>query len=326
MARRFEELTKERAARDELLSAYLDGELGTAERARLEARLAADSALRAELEALRRTVALVRDLPPQPLPRNFILPQTAAPRRRPAPVVRPRWVAPFLTVATAAVGLLFVAVLAGDLLLSGAGGMRRLAAPAPVEKTVLVEEKAEEAVPTAESTAEELAAEAAPVAAGAEETATPALKLSATPVPAPATPEAPGGTGDAGGEERLAGPTPAASGTPMPPAGGGSIGETPIPTPTAEASTLEADASATSIPPAPPPSPGGSEATEQALRETELAPGSEVPVSEEEDGGGQGEAVILGQAPSWRAAEIVLGLVALTLALATIWAWRSRRR
>jgi anti-sigma factor RsiW len=303
MARRFEELTKERAARDELLSAYLDGELGTAERARLEARLAADSALRAELEALRRTVALVRDLPPQPLPRNFILPQTAAPRRRPAPVVRPRWVAPFLTVATAAVGLLFVAVLAGDLLLSGAGGMRRLAAPAPVEKTVLVEEKAEEAVPTAESTAEELAAEAAPVAAGAEETATPALKLSATPVPAPATPEAPGGTGDAGGEERLAGPTP-----------------------TAEASTLEADASATSIPPAPPPSPGGSEATEQALRETELAPGSEVPVSEEEDGGGQGEAVILGQAPSWRAAEIVLGLVALTLALATIWAWRSRRR
>ena len=60
MGREFERSMKDRAARDELLSAYLDDQLDAGDRARLEAQLAIDPALRAELEALRHTVVLVR--------------------------------------------------------------------------------------------------------------------------------------------------------------------------------------------------------------------------------------------------------------------------
>lgn len=45
------------------LSAYLDGELGDAERRAVEEALAADAGLRHELDALRRTIELVRSLP-----------------------------------------------------------------------------------------------------------------------------------------------------------------------------------------------------------------------------------------------------------------------
>lgn len=58
---------------DELLSAYIDGVVTSEERARVEAAVAADPVLAWELESLRRTVDLVRDLPPMPLPRNFTL-------------------------------------------------------------------------------------------------------------------------------------------------------------------------------------------------------------------------------------------------------------
>jgi len=133
----------EREQRDELLSAYLDDQLSAGERARLEAQLATDPALRAELDTLRRTVALVRDLPPVPIPRNFILPQTVAARPRPVRRARPRralraepqakaWAAPLLTAATAVVSLVFVVVLAGDLLLSGMGGRAFAPAAAPL--------------------------------------------------------------------------------------------------------------------------------------------------------------------------------------------------
>jgi anti-sigma factor RsiW len=57
----------------ELLSAYLDGELNDRERASLEKRLSQDSALRAALDGLRETVALVRSLPRLKAPRNFTL-------------------------------------------------------------------------------------------------------------------------------------------------------------------------------------------------------------------------------------------------------------
>ena len=124
-----------RERRDELLSAYLDGQLSAEEQVRLEARLASDPALQADLETLRHTVALVRGLPPVPVPRNFILPREAATRPRPAPPSRPRlaWAAPLLTAATAATSLLFVFVLAGNLLLPRMAGNRAFApASAPL--------------------------------------------------------------------------------------------------------------------------------------------------------------------------------------------------
>ncbi len=53
------------------LSAYLDGEVGEAERRAVEAALAADAALRAELDGLRRTAELVRSLPRRAAPAGF---------------------------------------------------------------------------------------------------------------------------------------------------------------------------------------------------------------------------------------------------------------
>jgi hypothetical protein len=53
------------------LAAYLDGELGEAARARVDARLAGDAALRAELNALREIDALYRALPLVNAPEDF---------------------------------------------------------------------------------------------------------------------------------------------------------------------------------------------------------------------------------------------------------------
>lgn len=346
MARGFERLTKEQAARDELLSAYLDDQLDAEDRARLEAQLAADPALRAELEALRRTVALVRDLPPQPIPRNFILPRVAAPEARPAPVTRrPRWLAPFLTAATAAISLLFVAVLAGDLLFSGMGGMAQLAAPAPEEDRAamapspvgrtIVEEEAEKVLSVTEPPAEEFPADVSPEAE-AEGTPAPDAETQATPIPAPMVPsEAPAEGGEGGDdEERYLELTPEAEESPVPPTGGGgALIESPVPTPTpaaggvadvaAPTGTLEAGEAA-SVPTT------TSEPEERALRETESALDNVVetePPLPAESGDEDWRAPVspVWVAP-WRIVEIALGATALLLALAAVWAWRVRRR
>jgi len=101
----------------------LDSELSAEEQTRLEAQLQTDPVLQAELDALRHTVALVRALAPVSIPRNFILSQTMLTAARPQPTKSPRprriWNAPFLATATAVVSLMFVVVLAGDLLLAG---------------------------------------------------------------------------------------------------------------------------------------------------------------------------------------------------------------
>jgi len=139
--------TVNRRKRDEQLSAYIDGELSAAERARLEAQLATSPSLRAELAALQRTVALVQELPPVAVPRNFLLPQAAARQPRVRPATRPRlaWAAPLLTAASTVVSLLFVITLAANLFATA--NVRPMAAPsdafeAPEEPAAMVEEAA----------------------------------------------------------------------------------------------------------------------------------------------------------------------------------------
>lgn len=66
----------------ELLSAYLDNQLTAAERVNLDRRLAAEPRLRAELEELRATTVLLRQLAPVPPPRSFTLDPTTVPRPR----------------------------------------------------------------------------------------------------------------------------------------------------------------------------------------------------------------------------------------------------
>lgn len=57
----------------DLLSSYLDGQLSSADSARLEARLRTDPTLRSVLSDLRSTRSLLRQLPMRKAPRNFTL-------------------------------------------------------------------------------------------------------------------------------------------------------------------------------------------------------------------------------------------------------------
>lgn len=84
----------------DLLSAYLDEEVSPAERARVESHLAACASCQQELAALRKTVALLRQLPPVPLPRTFYLTEEMvepAPRGRLIPW--PSWLPALTTMA-----------------------------------------------------------------------------------------------------------------------------------------------------------------------------------------------------------------------------------
>jgi hypothetical protein len=102
-------MTQQISPRDyELLSAYLDGELSTRDRAKLEARMTKQPELRLGLEELHQTKMLLRSLPQKRAPRNFTIPN-ALPRRRTVPRLFPA-----LRFASALAGILFMIVFIGD--------------------------------------------------------------------------------------------------------------------------------------------------------------------------------------------------------------------
>ena len=348
---------RERERLDELLSAYIDGQLGAGERARLEARLATDPALGAELEALRRTVALVRELPPVPVPRNFFLARAMAAPAQPVHPPRPRraWVAPFLTAATAAVSLVFAVVLAGYLLLAGTGMLG--SAPA-AEQALEVEAPRVALAPS--PVAEEAVAETVVVEAEVEEVEAEKVAPVSTPltapveVPAGAPPEASPEAAEVEGDEVAAleaGPSP------EPGMGGGGPAEETTPrapasvAPGAEEPAAPPPAAAPPVTPAPTPSPPAAGEAAEAPKAPEtgttvpgLDAGSPTPtpaefgavapqVIEEEDPAAtegrrdvpEREAALRTGISPWRVLEAILGLCALGLALATVWAWRARR-
>lgn len=119
---------------DELLSAYLDGEVTPEERALVERSLTSgDAAWR--LDALRQTVAWVGQLPRVPLPHSFTLSEAdVLPVRGGQPWWRAFLSPVFLRNATAVATMLFLVVLVGNLILSNAAP----AAPAPASATVVV--------------------------------------------------------------------------------------------------------------------------------------------------------------------------------------------
>lgn len=324
MARLFGQQATERERRDELLSAYLDGQMSAEERARLEAQLATDRALRAELEALRYTVALVRDLPPVPIPRNFILPQTMAAHPRPVPPPRHRraWAAPLLTAATAFASLLFVVVLAGDLLLLGGGGLSAPVAEPQMEAPRVAVEPSlvSEAVGVEEVVSEEVEA---------EEVAQPDVMPTSTPLPMPTeAPPAAVPTATTAEAERYNMGTPEGIDATVPAlAGGGEpIEEDTAPaSPVAEAGAVAPTAPATTTATIEKYA-GDAEPTASAV--AEVMPPPEEEAGAVEDGRGIPEDETSGLAPVtlWRVLEATLGLTVLVLALVTVWAWHARRR
>jgi anti-sigma factor RsiW len=158
----------------ELLSAYLDQQLSSAERVNLERRFAAEPQLQRELDELRATVAALRNLEPERPPRSFTL--------DPAQVARPRRFFPLswaMQMGSGLAGLALVLLATVQLLGTGAipafqsGG----SASAPAELPA----------PMAAESAPMSAAEAAPTVAAAA----PAAGMSAAATEAPAATAAP---------------------------------------------------------------------------------------------------------------------------------------
>ena len=98
------------------LSAYLDGRLTASERARVEEHLAECSHCQEELATLRSTVELLHATPSVPLPRSFELPASAEEERQRYRFWRRMHT--MLRTATAAVSLLLILLLSGDLAIS----------------------------------------------------------------------------------------------------------------------------------------------------------------------------------------------------------------
>ena len=317
----------EEERRDELLSAYLDGELSQRERELLEVRLSEDPALRADLRAVHRTMSLVRDLPEVAAPRNFILSESMVERRRPVeagPGARPEpsrraraWAAPLLTAATMLVSLLFIVVLAGDLLLPQIGGLA--SAPAPMASHEEAPEMMMEAAPTDDAGPREAEPEksepadlgspppvSAAESAGEESPEEPEMAVEEEEADMEATraAQAPAGAGGTPPPEREAGPTEE----------GGTLA-VPTVAPTVTAVTAHTP----TIPAEPPvisederglaePRPGQSDATPELTQEERVTDGFYLPSS------------------VWGVLEVTLGIAALVLTFATFRAWRQRRR
>lgn len=93
----------------EQLSAYLDGKFTPRQRADLEKQLAANPQLRADLESLRRTRAVLRAAPRLRAPRNFTLTPQMVRARPQLPVFYP-----YLRWSTALTGLLVLFILLGN--------------------------------------------------------------------------------------------------------------------------------------------------------------------------------------------------------------------
>ncbi len=109
---------------EEQLSAYLDDELSSRERRRVERHLATCRRCQWSLETLRKTVHWTMEMPTVPVPRNFTVPVRPAvvpraQRTRRTERTERRWVAPLLQGATAVAAVLFLFSVLGEFLLSG---------------------------------------------------------------------------------------------------------------------------------------------------------------------------------------------------------------
>lgn len=171
------------ATPDELqaLSAYIDNQLSSTERVALEQRLQQDTRLRAELESLQSTVALVRSLPTLKAPRNFTLDPAEFGKKPSARVIslNSRWVSRVAGLASVAALLLVVFAV----MLQGAAN-----------DSLDESDKAISSKSLAENTMNEGAGGSAPmtaVAQGQAETPFPTSTLTSTPAPLPTASSAP---------------------------------------------------------------------------------------------------------------------------------------
>lgn len=98
----------------EMLSVYIDEELPSGDRARVEEHLAGCADCAWELDTLRQTVDLVGQLPKVPVPRAFTIHEALRPRR--IGLFQIGWAYTYLKGATALAAVLLILVLVGDAL------------------------------------------------------------------------------------------------------------------------------------------------------------------------------------------------------------------
>jgi anti-sigma factor RsiW len=275
----------------EALSAYLDGQLSPKERDRLEKRLRLSADLRAAMEDLRRTRALLRSQPRLKAPRNFTL--TPEMVGRSAPRRRLQWspssLSPALNLVSALAGLLFVVILVTDLLNLGPAGIPMAAQPAAkqaaTEQVALMAEP-QAALETSEAQPMEAPAAVAPAAESQAFSPTGTPGTGASPPAAESNLAYPGSTAEAGGDF----PTTSAAEA--------------IPVPT-EPELQAQRAAQETYPPA-----AIEEPTESQAADSSAA--AETPAE-----------TTLNFGIEWRALEIALAVIALAAGLAAFWLRRS---
>ena len=168
-----------RERRQELLSAYVDGQLSPRVQARLIDELERDAELRADLDELRQAVQMVRGLARLPVPRSFTLDAATCGRRRSRVHLYP-----VLRATTAVATLLCVFLLVGELFVVGAPK-----AVAPAQFAVVQRQALEKEVAVTVEVERQSQVPAAPVAefaAAAEPAAAPVDDVEPEAVPAEA--------------------------------------------------------------------------------------------------------------------------------------------
>ncbi len=182
----------------ELLSTYLDRQTTVAERARVESHLQTCAACRAELESLRRTVAVLAAMPRVPVPRAFTLSEAQVGLRRQA--ARPSWYGGLLRGLGAVTALALVVVVTATLVsrpgwTPGALTARQAPEQVPTQMVAMEAPAREPAATQAEPAAvAPMAEEAAPAAleSPAEaETESAGAAAAVLEAPAPAAEDAP---------------------------------------------------------------------------------------------------------------------------------------
>lgn len=241
---------------DELITAYVDGQLSAQERAALEARAQGDVALRRRIAATQLLSREAQQLPALAAPRNFILPRDMGAKPAPSPEPRrggllPTWL--FRLGSLAAAGA-FALVVAVELFQAPAAAPAPMAAPVDAV-TPIATVRAEAA--RAEGALAESAASKDMVATAAGTTAAVAPDVTALALPEADTRALPAGTdGTAAAAPAAAAPAAAGSAA-MTASDAGSLTATPEPLAfeAASAPPMDAQPQATEAPEivAPPP-------------------------------------------------------------------------
>lgn len=204
-------------AAGECFSEYIDGRLNDKERERLERHVHECESCRRELEGMKLTVDLVRQMPKAAAPRSFaISPRQISPARSIS------WAQPALRTATAAVAILLVLVVAGDFLNVAPFQSGQVT----LQSRPSLEEPASNEAPKPDSQARS-AAPAAPTAAAASGPASAggAGAPAATPSLKAAPPAGQGAAREAAPKAPVAAPSPA----PQPPASAAAPAVTAMP-------------------------------------------------------------------------------------------------